>query len=158
MIQAANLVVARGNRLSSRVMEKRTSKTNKGNPATLTATGILATLVWTMAVAHAGTLSVKIVDEHDAPAPARVYLLDAAGAAHMAADGIVYNKAQPAGSERNFVPPEGRFKIELPAGSYRLIVERGKEFESVEQKIELTADGTIDRTVRCIRWIDMASC
>ena len=108
--------------------------------------------------AAAGTLSVTILDERNQPTPARVYLLDAAGAAHFAPDTIVYDKTNRNGfSERHFVPPAGTFQIDLPAGKYRLIVERGKEQDPVDQQIDVPGEGAVTRSIQCPRWIEMAA-
>ena len=100
----------------------------------------------------------SILDEHEMPTPARVYLLDAAGKPQFAPGTIVYDKTNRNGfSERHFVPPTGTFHIDLPAGKYRLIVERGKEIEPFDQEIDVPDDRLVTRSVKSVRWIDMAA-
>ena len=75
----------------------------------------------------AGLLSVKIVDEYDRPTPARVYLTDDGGKALFPIGTITYDKSRPNGvAERHFVPRDGSFRTELPAGSYTLVVDAEK--------------------------------
>ncbi len=88
----------------------------------------------------AGMLEVQINDENGTPAPARVYLLDSAGRPYYPDRVIRYDKSRPDGvSEQHFVPPRGEFAIELPAGTYRLTVERGKEYVPFNEQITIRA-------------------
>jgi hypothetical protein len=105
----------------------------------------------------AGTLAVSIVDEMGLETPARVYLSDSQGRAHFAPGAIVYDRARGSIEERHFVPPGGRFRVELAAGWYSLEVERGKEYVPVRERVEVPAAGTIKRTLRLARWVQMSA-
>jgi hypothetical protein len=106
----------------------------------------------------AATLSVTITDEHKSPTPARVYLTNPQGAPSFPSDALVYDKTRPDGvSERHFVPRSGVFSLDLPAGDYRLTVERGKEYLPESRMIRVPAKGSVRHTVQLRRWIDMPS-
>jgi hypothetical protein len=116
----------------------------------------LAVIASLISPAFAGTLSVRILDENGAPAPARVYLTDSSGKALFAPGSIVYDRVRAEASEQNFVPPQGAFRMELSAGTYALVVERGKEYLPVRERVEVPAQGDVERIVRLSRWVRMA--
>lgn len=72
----------------------------------------------------AGTLAVQIVDETGSSCPARVYLTDETNDVKFPSSAIIYNESLGALSERYFIPPTGTFRIDLPAGRYRLRIRR----------------------------------
>ena len=115
----------------------------------------LACFLACVAPALAGTLSVRILDENSRPTPARVYVTDASGKAYFAPGAIVYDKTRGDLSERHFVPPGGAFTLDLPAGPYRIEIERGKEYLPVGERIAVPSVGKVDKTVRLARWVRM---
>ena len=121
---------------------------------------VLGCLVWIAAstLSIASTLSVTIRDEHGTALPARVYLTNAKNKSIFPNGAITYDKTSAEGvSEKDFVPRHGRFSIELPAGTYRLVIERGKEYLPIETPINLPASTNVRRTIVLHRWIDMAA-
>jgi len=104
----------------------------------------------------ATTLSVRIEDETGAATPARVYLTDAQGLSYFAPHAIQHDKAHGGFSERHFVPPDGAFAIDLAPGTYRLQIERGKEYLPVDQRVEVPSSGTLTKVLCLRRWIRMA--
>ncbi len=98
-----------------------------------------------------GCLHVDVHDfDTDATVPARFYLTDSAGASRTPAGVIRYDKRD----EHHFVT-DGSFETELPAGRYRLVVERGAEFLPVTLDLDLESGTTRRETVRVRRWLDM---
>ena len=117
-----------------------------------------ALLLTTILPVQAATLQVTIEDEHAKPVAARVYLRDQRAQPIFPPNTIRYEKVRPDGiSERHFVPVDGAFTVDLPAGTYQLAVERGKEYLPENLSIIVPGSGEIRRTVRLRRWIDMAS-
>jgi hypothetical protein len=85
-----------------------------------------------------------------------VYLTDAAGKFIFPDGAIIYDKVRPDGiSERHFVPRTGAFTVSLPPGKYRLTIERGKEYISVEENLSIT-DQPLDKRIQLQRWVKMA--
>jgi hypothetical protein len=97
-----------------------------------------------------GCLHVESRDLHtDALVPARFYLTDSTGAARTPPGVIAYDKRD----EHHFVADA--FKLDLPPGRYRLVVERGPEYTPMTMNVDL-ADGVTHReTVHVQRWVDM---
>ena len=116
-------------------------------------TFFLATAM-SLTTAAGATLSVRILDEHGAATPARVYLTDAAGAPSFAAGALVYEKTRGV-SEAHFVPRSGSFDIDLPAGAWRIVIERGKEYRPITDDINMPSAGRVERTYRLERWVRM---
>ena len=111
-----------------------------------------------MAAIEAATLQVHVEDENGAVTPARIYLIDSAGQSHYPGGVIRYDKVRADGmAEHHFVPPRGDFIVELPAGTHRLIVERGKEYVPLQLDIRLGPSDRVTRQIRLTRWVDMAS-
>jgi hypothetical protein len=83
-------------------------------------------LAWSAPQARqaAGRLRVEARDlDTDRTVASRFYLIDSAGAPRVPAGVIAYHKRD----EHHFVA-DGGFDTELPAGRYRLVVERGPEY------------------------------
>lgn len=107
-----------------------------------------------------------IVDhETGEPLAARIYVTNQAG------EDLFVESADPDGSaviyREQWVPMEGSsekhttvsahpFKVELPPGTYKLTVERGKEYFPLEATLEIGAD-PVEKTFKLRRWIDLAS-
>ena len=105
----------------------------------------------------ASKLSVTIRDQDGHAVPARVYLTDSEGRSIFPANTIVYDKTSADGiSEKHFVPRHGSFSVNLAAGSYRLVVERGKEYVPVEIPLTMQDSDSV-RTVKLRRWVNMPS-
>jgi hypothetical protein len=116
-------------------------------------TFFLATAM-SLTTAAGATLSVRILDERGAATPARVYLTDAAGAPRSPAGALVYDKTRGV-SESHFVPRSGSFDIDLPAGAWRIVIERGKEYRSITDDINMPSAGRVERSYRLERWVRM---
>ena len=104
----------------------------------------------------AATLSVRILNAKGSFTPARVYLTGADGHAYFAPHTIQYQKTSNGLSEDHFVPPSGTFAIDLPAGSYTLQIERGKEYVPVTAHLQLPSAGSVEKTFHLKRWVQMA--
>ena len=95
--------------------------------------------------------------------PARLYIQSADGAkwffaksADPKGSAIVYDKARDQKSiEKHTTLSAHPFVAELPPGKYTLTVERGKEYLTATQEIEV-ADKPVSVTVKLKRWINMA--
>ena len=108
--------------------------------------------------AIAATLTITIRDERGVPVAARVYLSGKDNQAIFSKDAIIYDKTSMDGiSERDFVPPHGTFSINLPPGTYSLVVERGKEYLPVHMSLDVKASTYLAHTIVLHRWIDMAA-
>ncbi|HEV8130781.1 MAG TPA: hypothetical protein VGQ81_05990, partial [Acidobacteriota bacterium] len=84
------------------------------------------------------------------PIPARIYLTDQKGESKIPPGVIVYSKKE----EQHFIAPP-QFQIELPAGHYTLVAERGTEYLAYSAPIELHAGEERNETILMRRWIDM---
>src|SRR5215204_583871 len=81
------------------------------------------------------TLRVEVRDQDTRLlVPARLYLTDEEGKRWVPPGMITYDK----GEEHHFISP-GNFTIQLPAGKYTLIAERGPEYYSRSASIYLPA-------------------
>ena len=83
-------------------------------------------------------------------APARYYLEDASGTMRAPPGAVVYSMR----GEQHFLTPAG-FEIDLPAGRYTLLAERGPEYRSFRATIDATAGGERTVDVAVERWVDM---
>lgn len=110
-------------------------------------------------LAFGGTLEVTIVDsaQNGRPTPARVYLTDAKGNFLRPEGVIAYERERFGFAERHFVPPSGRFRVELPEGSYFLEVEKGKEYIPVRRRVRVRAQGRTLIRIVLERWVDAVS-
>jgi hypothetical protein len=110
-------------------------------------------LTWSVPQARqaAGRLHVEARDlDTDRTVPSRFYLTDSEGAPRTPTGVIAYDKRD----EHHFVA-DGSFEMELPAGRYRLVVERGPEYVPAALDLDIQ-DGTArHETVRLRRWLDM---
>jgi hypothetical protein len=84
-----------------------------------------------------------------------VYLTDAAGQPRFPEGSIVYRKTRGV-SEDHFVPPKGSFEIDVRAGKWHVVIERGKEYRPIADDISVPAAGRVERTYRLQRWIRMS--
>jgi hypothetical protein len=117
-------------------------------------------LLFALCPAHSGadraTLTVKIVDEFGSPTAARVYLTDESGRSYFPSGALIYNRMNWNVSEEHFFPVGGSFSIELAKNTYALRIERGKEYLPIEDKITLADSGSVEKTYRLERWVNMA--
>ena len=115
----------------------------------------LATRPW-----QSGTLRVRILDEHELPTQARVYLMGADGRSYTP-DGVqprITNGdyGQPYGGEYYFYA-DGSFQVGVPAGATTLEVVKGLEYRPTAKQIDLPANGEKEIEIRLERTWDMAA-
>ncbi len=110
----------------------------------------LASLVVALAVhalaADPGQFKLKV----QPGVPARYYLTDGAGKAWTPANVIAYERR----AERHFIAKTG-FEIDLPAGKYTLVIERGPEYHPITYVMMPGAAKPERIEVGPTRWIDM---
>jgi hypothetical protein len=82
--------------------------------------------------------------------PSRFYLDDAAGKAWAPEGALVYANR----GERHFVT-KGNFEIDLPAGIYTLLAERGPEYRPFQETVRGRAGDELTVKVSLARWIRM---
>lgn len=116
--------------------------------------GPLFALLVAVPACVAATLRVQFLDETGQPAPARVYLTDASGNPVFPEGALAYKLQRGSASEQHFMPARGQFTVELKPGPYRIEIERGKEYLSLSDRIELR-DLPVEKTYRLQRWINM---
>lgn len=94
--------------------------------------------------------------------PARLYIQSADGtkwffAKSAAPNGsaLVYDRAREKSIEKHTTLSAHPFVAELPPGKYTLTVERGKEYLTATQEVEV-ADKPVSVTIQLKRWINMA--
>lgn len=116
----------------------------------IAATPLAAILVAGAALPAAETakLRVSIADQQGQPLPCRIHLADAAGKPVAAKDLPFWND--------HFVCP-GSVSLELPAGTYRLEVERGPEYEQHAAGFSLAGAEEKKIDVRLKRIADLAA-
>lgn len=96
------------------------------------------------------------------PVAARIYIENAAGKSFFAkspskiGSAIVYDKRRGDSIERHTTVSAHPFVVDLPAGSYTLTVERGKEYLTAIEKVTVGAK-PLDVKIELRRWIDMAA-
>ncbi len=95
-------------------------------------------------------LHLAIRDEQDRPLPARVLVLDAANRSHLPPAALTAN----IGPDTWFAC-DGLARLDVPAGEYRLRVERGPEY--VPATATISAQGRTSHTTRLTRWIDLSA-
>ncbi len=110
----------------------------------------------------ATTLRGRIVDDSNGRlVPARLYIQSDDGkwshAQSSSAKGsaVNYDKIRGASQEVHTTLSAHPFQAELPPGRYTLTVERGKEYHTLTQKIDVS-DKPIEVELRLRRWIQMA--
>lgn len=94
--------------------------------------------------------------------PARLYIQSADGAkwffaksADEKGSALVYDRARENSIEKHTTLSAHPFVAELPPGKYTLAVERGKEYLTATQEVEV-ADTPVSVTIKLKRWINMA--
>ncbi len=95
--------------------------------------------------------------------PARLYIQSADGeqkwffakSADPNGSAIVYDRAREKSIEKHTTLSAHPFVAELPPGKYTLTVERGKEYLTATQEVEV-ADKPVTVTIKLKRWINMA--
>ena len=105
---------------------------------------------------RATTLLVRVRDENGSPTAARVYLTNQNGDSVFPDGVIICKKLNWDVAEQHFIAPGGVFSVELPAGSYSLRVERGKEYLPIQENISIPPSGKVERTISLQRWVSMA--
>jgi hypothetical protein len=121
-------------------------------PVMVVCDGKPATIDLPIECAPSGTLAVRILDAATGePVAARVYLLDAVGAAWP--DGATIRRDQ---HDNAFFHADGSFESRV-SGTVRVRVARGMEYEPHEETLTVPHDGRVERTVRLSRWSHMAA-
>jgi hypothetical protein len=94
--------------------------------------------------------------------PARLYIQSFDGAkwffaksADANGSALIYDKAREKSIEKHTTLSAHPFVVDLPPGKYALTVERGKEYLTVTQEVEV-ADKPVNVTIKLKRWINMA--
>jgi hypothetical protein len=114
---------------------------------------LLALFVGTGDVSRATQARVRVAlrdGATDRPIPARYYLTTSANEPYSPAGFISYHK----GNEHHFIA-DGPFDLDLPAGRYHLLVERGTEYRPATVTFDVSAGAPRAITLRLHRWIDM---
>ena len=95
--------------------------------------------------------------------PARIYIQSADGkwffakSAGKAGAAVMYQKTRGDTSvEKHTALSAHPFEVDLPPGKYTLTVERGKEYLTAEQTVEVGAE-PLEVEIKLQRWIDMAA-
>ncbi|HYM15972.1 MAG TPA: CehA/McbA family metallohydrolase [Dehalococcoidia bacterium] len=121
-------------------------------PVLVVADGRPATIDLPIECRPSGMLAVRILDAAGGePVAARVYLLDAVGAAWP--DGATVRIDQHGNA---YFHAEGSFEARV-SGEVRVRVARGVEYEPWEETLTVPTDGRAERTARLARWSDMAA-
>lgn len=126
-------------------------------PRSLVAALILASLAVVAPPAGAATLEMKVVDaETGAPLGGHFYLTDGKTGKRI---GTYTGTGLWHGQRTRYASfdPKG-FSLELPSGPSRLWVERGREYLPVVESFTGEESGTVTRTIRLRRFIDMNEC
>jgi hypothetical protein len=94
-----------------------------------------------------------VATEDDAPVPARVQVLPSSGAPPRPP--VTYAEREVTGGRLHVeFPTDGDATVRVPAGSYRVIVSRGYEYELVDQTVTVTAGAISDVTAALVRSVD----
>lgn len=109
--------------------------------------------------ATAATLQVNAVGDDGARVWARYEVRDVNGDYHRAPAGIVdqTSQARQQAGERylkGFIAP-GAFEMQLPAGEYKILADRGPEYTPVEMTVTLAEEAPTAVTIELKRWIRM---
>ncbi len=118
---------------------------------------------FTVSVLSAGELRGTIVDaDSGTPLAARVYIQDPSGqwfyaeSASSEGSAVTYEKQRaPESIEKHTTLSAHPFKANLPAGTYTLTVERGKEYSPVTQEVQIGAQPA-EVKIELHRWINMS--
>lgn len=112
----------------------------------------------------AATLTGKVCDADTGElVPARIYIQNADGkwffakSADKSGSAVTYQKTRGDKSAENHTALSAHpFEVDLPPGKYTLTVERGKEYLTAEQTIEVGTE-PLKVEIKLKRWIDMAA-
>ena len=118
----------------------------------------LFSILMTAASGWGAELRLTAVDENGNPTWARCEIRDSTGRMHQPTDALRDRTATNRASGEpwyvgSFVA-RGPQTLELPAGDYRVVVERGPEYKRFDETIALGAE-TVEREIRIEQWIDM---
>jgi hypothetical protein len=94
-----------------------------------------------------GRVKVRIL-EGGSPTAARVHLLDSAGTWRYPPGSLAYEKDWHS-------TVEGGFEMQLPPGTTRLRIEKGKEYKTISDEFVLEAGSRVEMNYDMERWIDM---
>lgn len=117
-----------------------------------------------------GHLQIRMVDENGRPATARLGLYESDGRAPLASnDALTISRyddpikqlpllAVPAkwpSAGRYVQYVEGEYGVDLPAGTYQIVVTSGPEFRMVSERVQIVAAETATKTIVMRRWRDL---
>jgi hypothetical protein len=109
--------------------------------------------------ARASMLRIEVVDETGQPAWARLEVMGAGGKMYQPLDSLRDQKAGLHGVQPEYLGSfiiHGHCRMEVPAGTYRVVGEHGTEYRRVEKSVTIGADGEVSVTVQLRPWIRMA--
>lgn len=86
--------------------------------------------------------------------PARLYVTGPDGQRFYATPSLAHPAKREL--EGHVITYEKPFEVELPAGMATVRIERGPEFHPVQERLNVPAEGTVERTFAIRRWIDLA--
>lgn len=101
-----------------------------------------------LGAAENGRVKIVVVDQEEEVLPCRIHLYDKAGKPQRAGDLPFFRD--------HFVCP-GKVELELPAGEYRVEIERGPEFEQYADSFTLAESGVEELSVCLKRIADLAA-
>ena len=109
-----------------------------------------------------GTVTGTIIDGDDGkPVPARVYAIGSDDSVYMADECLPYDrpvyKERIGYTGRHFTTTGNTFTVHLPPGPATIIIERGKEYMPIEEKLRISPGVTLTKEFVTERWINMAS-
>lgn len=100
-----------------------------------------------------GQISIRAVDPKGRLTPVRAWV-DSAGQRRFRP--TAPETATPYTQDRSF-SCDGEFTLVVPAGPARVHIEKGKEFLPIDLEVNVPAGGTVEKSIRMQRWIDMPS-
>jgi hypothetical protein len=104
-----------------------------------------------------GTLVGRIFDaDGEVPMPARVVVRGSNGTVYMAEDGLAYVRRESPEFDRHFTTIGNTFTVFLPPGPATITIERGKEYETLQETIDVATGTTVRKDFVLTRWIHMA--
>lgn len=120
---------------------------------------VLLLVLAALQAAAAATLHINAIGDNGERVWARYEVQDVTGAYHQAPAGIVdqTSQARQQIGERylkGFIA-QGPFEMQLPAGEYTVLADRGPEYEPVEMSVTLTEDAPTSLSIELKRWIRM---
>jgi TolB protein len=101
-----------------------------------------------------GHIRIRVLDEHGALSPARIYVAASDGRSYAPDGG--FQRVMSA-TETHYFETTGDFDVEVPAGRTSVEVVRGPEYRPRAVSLDVTAGRTASATVRLTRLLDLPS-